>query len=91
MGNTAGLKALRVLDNTERALAIELLAGSQAIEFLAPLQPGDGVRAVHDAVRELSPRLTDDRSLSADIEHVAEAVRSGAIVAAAEAQIGVLA
>jgi histidine ammonia-lyase len=91
MGNAAGLKALRVLDNAERALAIELLAGSQAIEFLAPLQPGDGVRAVHDAVRELSPRLTDDRSLSSDIERVAEAVRSGAIVGAAEAQIGALA
>ena len=42
MGNAAGLKALRVLDNAERALAIELLAGAQAIEFLAPLQPGDG-------------------------------------------------
>ena len=91
MGNAAGLKALRVLDNAERALAIELLAGSQAIEFLAPLQPGEGVRAVHDAVRELSPRLIDDRSLSADIERVAEAVRSGTIVDAAEAQIGVLA
>jgi histidine ammonia-lyase len=90
MGNAAGLKALRVLDNAERALAIELLAGSQAIEFLAPLQPGEGVRAVHDAVRGLSPRLTEDRSLSADIERVAEAVRSGAIVAAAEAQVGEL-
>ena len=91
MGNAAGLKALRVLDNAERALAIELLAGSQAIEFLAPLQPGEGVRTVHDAVRELSARLTDDRSLSADIERVAEAVRSGTIVDAAEAQVGVLA
>jgi histidine ammonia-lyase len=91
MGNAAGLKALRVLDNVERALAIELLAGSQAIEFLAPLQPGDGVRAVHDAVRELSPRLTDDRSLSADIERVADAIRAGAIVDSAEAQVGALA
>jgi len=91
MGNAAGLKALRVLDNVERGLAIELLAGTQAIEFLAPLQPGDGVRAVHDAVRALSPRLTEDRSLSADIERVADAVRSGAIVAAAEAQVGALA
>jgi histidine ammonia-lyase len=90
MGNAAGLKALRVLDNAERALAIELLAGTQAIEFLAPLQPGDGVRAVHDAVRELSPRLTEDRSLSADIEVVADAVRAGAIVGAAEARVGAL-
>jgi histidine ammonia-lyase len=89
-GNAAGLKALRVLDNVERAIAIELLAGTQAIEFLAPLQPGEGVRAVHDAVRELSPRLTEDRSLSADIEVVADAVRAGAIVNAAEARVGAL-
>lgn len=91
MGNTAGLKALRVLDNVERSLAIELLAGTQAIEFLAPLQPGRGVRAVHDVVRSLSPRLLDDRSLSTDIELVADAIRSGKILAAAEAEIGVLA
>jgi histidine ammonia-lyase len=91
MGNAAGLKALRVLDNAERGLAIELLAGAQAIEFLAPLQPGEGVRAVHDVVRTLSPRLDQDRSLSTDIEVVAEAVRSGAVLAAAESKVGALA
>ncbi len=91
MGNAAGLKALRVLDNVERALAIELLVGAQAIEFLAPLTPGEGVRAVHDAVRELSPRLTEDRSLSTDIERVASAIRSRAILDAAESQVGELA
>jgi histidine ammonia-lyase len=46
---------------------------------------------VHDAVRALSPRLAEDRSLSADIERVADAVRSGAILASAEAQVGELA
>ena len=91
MGNAAGLKALRVLDNAEHALAIELLAGAQAIEFLAPLQPGGGVRAVHDAVRAISPRLVEDRSLSADIELVADAIRSGEILAAAESEVGALA
>ena len=91
MGNAAGLKALRVLDNAERTLAIELLAGAQAIEFLAPLQPGAGVSAVHEFVRALSPRLVEDRSLSADIERVAEAIRTGAVLAAAEERLGVLA
>ena len=90
MGNAAGLKALQVLANAERALAIELLAGAQAIEFLAPLEPGPGVRATHDAVRELSERLRDDRSLSDDIERVADAIRDGSILAAAEAEIGPL-
>jgi len=91
MGNAAGLKALRVLDNAERTLAIELLAGAQAIEFLAPLQPGEGVGAVHDFVRTLSERLLEDRSLSADIERVADAIRSGAVLAAAEERLGALA
>jgi len=90
MGNAAGLKALQVLANSERALAIELLAGAQAIEFLAPLEPGPGVRATHGAVRELSERLRDDRSLADDIERVAVAVRDGSILAAAEAEIGPL-
>ncbi len=91
MGNAAGLQALQVLANAERALAIELLAGAQAIEFLAPLKPGEGVCAVHDVVRSLSPRLEADRSLSSDIERVAAAIRSGEVVAAAESRIGALA
>jgi histidine ammonia-lyase len=91
MGNAAGLKALRVLDNAERTLAIELLAGAQAIEFLAPLRPGEGVCAVHEFVRSLSDRLVEDRSLSADIECVASAIRGGSVLAAAESKIGVLA
>jgi histidine ammonia-lyase len=91
MGNASALKAWQVLANAERALAIELLAGAQAVEFLAPLTPGPGVRATHDFVRSLSPRLGDDRSLSADIEAVARAIASGELVAAVEAEIGELA
>ena len=90
MGNAGGLKAWQVLANCERGLAIELLAGAQAVEFLAPLEPGPGVRATRAAVRELSPRLRDDRSLAADIEAVATAIRDGSILAAAEREIGEL-
>src|SRR5947209_13448420 len=90
MGNAAGLKAWQVVANWERALAIGLLAGAQGVEFLAPLEPGAGVRATRAAVRELSPRLRDDRSLASDIEAVAAAIRDGSIVAAAEAEVGEL-
>jgi histidine ammonia-lyase len=91
MGNAAGLKAWQVLANSERAVAIELLAGAQAVEFHAPLEPGVGGRAARAAVRELSPRLRDDRPLSGDIESVAEAIRAGSLVAAVEAESGALA
>ena len=90
MGNASGLKAWQVLANAERVLAIELLASAQGVEFLAPLQPGIGVRATREFVRSLSPRLRDDRPLSADIEAVASAVRDGTLVDAVEGEIGEL-
>jgi histidine ammonia-lyase len=90
MGNAAGLKCLQVLANAERALAIELLAGAQGVEFLAPLEPGAGVRAAHDFVRTLSPAVIEDRQLSGDIEAVARAIGRGDLVAAVEHEIGQL-
>src|SRR6478735_3536001 len=84
MGNASGLKGWQVLANAERVLAIELLAGAQAVEFLAPLEPGAGVRAAREFVRSLSPRLRDDRTLSGDIEAVAESIRDGSFLEAVE-------
>jgi histidine ammonia-lyase len=42
-------------------------------------------------VRELSPRLRDDRPLAGDIEAVAASIRAGTLVAAVEADAGELA
>jgi histidine ammonia-lyase len=42
-------------------------------------------------VRELSPRLRDDRPLAGDIEAVARAICDGSLVAAVEADAGELA
>ena len=90
MGNAAGLKAWQVLGNSERALAIELLAGAQAIEFLAPLAAGVGSEAARRFVREVSPRLGEDRPLSGEIEALAGTIRDGSLVAAVESEIGAL-
>jgi histidine ammonia-lyase len=90
MGNASALKCWAVLGNVERAVAIELLAAAQGVEFLAPLEPGAGARAVHDFVRSLSPPLHEDRGLSEDIERVAEAIRSGELAAAVEGEVGAL-
>ena len=91
MGNAAGLKAWQVLGNSERAVAIELLAGCQAVEFLAPLTPGAGAAAAHAFVRGLSPRLRDDRPLNRDVEAMADAIRDSSLQAAVEAEVGPLA
>jgi histidine ammonia-lyase len=90
MGNASGLKAWQVVSNVERALAIELIAGAQAVEFLAPLEPGVGARAARAFVRSLSPRVREDRPLADDIERVAAAIRDGSAIAAVEAEVGEL-
>src|SRR5215210_6638459 len=90
MGNASGLKAWQVLANAERVLAIELLAGAQGVEFLAPLQPGRGVRAAREFVRSLSPRLRDDRPLAPDIEAVAQTISDGSLLEAVESEVGAL-
>jgi histidine ammonia-lyase len=91
MGNASALTCWQVLANAERALAIELLAGAQAIEFLAPLEPGVGARAAHDFVRGISPAVDEDRTLSEDIERVAHAIRNGELVTAVDGAVGALA
>jgi histidine ammonia-lyase len=90
MGNAAGLKSWQVLANAERVVAIELLAGAQAVEFHAPLKPGVGPRAARELVRLISPRLGDDRPLADDIEALAAAVRDGSALAAIQAEVGEL-
>jgi histidine ammonia-lyase len=77
MGMTAALKLRSIVELAENVLAIELLAGAEALEQRRPLKAGAGVERAFAAVRQIAPGLTQDRSLSGDIAHVAEAIRQG--------------
>src|SRR5712691_3839532 len=91
MGNASALEAWQALANSEWTLAIELLAAAQGVEFLAPLEPGRGAAAARAFVRSVSARLEEDRPLAGDIDSLAGAIRSGALVTAVEAEVGELA
>ena len=90
MGATAAVHLWQVCANVERILAVELLCGAQGLDFLEPLQPGPAVAVLHRAVRERSPRLEHDRSLAAEIDALAGAVRDGSLLAEVEAAAGAL-
>ena len=77
MGMTAALKLRSIVELAENLLAIELLAAAEALEHRRPLKAGVGVERVFAAVRKIAPSLTQDRSFSGDIAHVAEAIRQG--------------
>lgn len=68
MGANAATKALRVMDNLERILAIELMNASQAIHFRSPLKSSDFIEMFVKAYREDVPLVTEDRILHYDIE-----------------------
>ena len=77
MGMTSALKLRAIVDLAENLLAIELLAAAEGLEHRRPLKAGVGVERAFAAVRKIAPPLVQDRSLSADITHVAEAIRRG--------------
>lgn len=68
MGANGATKALRVMDNLERILAIELMNASQAIEFRRPLQSSDFIEMFLSAYREEVSFVKEDRILHYDIE-----------------------
>jgi histidine ammonia-lyase len=85
MGMTAALMALDAVDRLERVVAIELLCACQALDC-DPGEPGESVRALHGAVRELVTPLTQDRPPADDLDAVLPLVsqgRAAAILAAA--------
>src|SRR6266446_2403498 len=77
MGMTSALKLRSIVDLAENLLAIELLAGGEALEHRRPLKAGAGVERAFAVLRKIAPPLTQDRSLSGDIARVAAAVRRG--------------
>jgi len=68
MGANAATKCLRIMENLERILAIELMNASQAIEFRRPLKSSDFIEMFLKSYREEVPLVTEDRILHYDIE-----------------------
>lgn len=68
MGANAATKTLRIVENVERILAIELLNGSQALEFRRPLKSSQFIESFIKSYREEVSFVSEDRILHYDIE-----------------------
>jgi len=77
MGITAALKFRSIATNLESVIAVELLCAAQGIEFRRPLHAGEGVEQAHSIIRELVPKLAEDRPLAPDIDAISTAIREG--------------
>ena len=79
MGMAAARRLRQMTGNLRNILAIELLCACQGIDLIAPLKTSPIGQRIHAAVRELSPKVDEDRSLAADISAVAALIGEGAI------------
>jgi len=68
MGSIGGRKAVQVIENVEKILAIELLTAAQAFEFRKPLKSGIYLDEIHNVVRQKVPFAAKDRVFADDIE-----------------------
>lgn len=90
MGMNTALKTAQILENSHGVLAIEMIAGAQALDFRS-FDFGKGTRAAHDEVRKTVEHLEEDRPLFRDHNAMAEVVAQCRVLDAVEREIGPLA
>lgn len=77
MGANAATRCLRVIDNVEKVLAIELMTAAQALEFRRPLQSSPALENIFSAFREKVPFVEVDRVLHDDMKASVVFISSG--------------
>ncbi|GAA5153714.1 histidine ammonia-lyase [Nocardioides marinquilinus] len=92
MGWAAARKLRRSVDGLAQVLAIEVLTAARALDLRAPLEPAPGTGAVVRLLRDAGVEGPGpDRHLAPEIATAVGLVRSGAVLAAVQSQIGDLA
>ncbi len=90
MGSIAAQKCFRIMHNLENVLAIELMTGAQALEFLKPLKPGVGTSIVYNEIRKVVKPLNSDRLLYEDVKKVAELIKNDSLLNKVEEKVIIL-
>ena len=75
MGSNAATKLVRIVENTERVLAIELFNAAQALEFRRPLKSSWTIEKIFATYRKVVPFIDDDTYMHPLIEKSIEFIR----------------
>jgi histidine ammonia-lyase len=79
MGALAALKARTVVENAAHVIATELVCAVQGLEFHRPLRTTPALEAAAARVREVVPRVEEDRSLAGELAQLAAGLRTGEV------------
>jgi histidine ammonia-lyase len=70
MGAWAARKALKVVENTRRVIAMEYLCAAQGVDLLRPLKSSKILETVLSSLREQVPFIDNDREFHEDIAKI---------------------
>lgn len=76
MGSIASKKCIRILENVEQVLAIELLAACQGLDFRKPVKTSPRLGRAYSFVRKKISHLVTDRIMHEDIKAAIGIIRS---------------
>jgi histidine ammonia-lyase len=76
MGAWAARKAARIVTNSQRVLAMELLAAAQGLDLLRPLKSTAAIEKIYQRVRRDVACMEDDHFLHPDIVRVEDLIRT---------------
>lgn len=85
MGATACWNLYQSCIRLSEVLACELVIACQGLEY-NKLKPAPFVKSLHKLVRSISPKLTEDRSTSAELLSIAKILREGTWLSRIEAE-----
>lgn len=80
MGSISARKALRIVDNLEKILGIELFCAAQAFDYRKPLKSGTIIDRCHNLVRSKITFVDHDRILSVDMNAATDIVRGKELI-----------
>jgi histidine ammonia-lyase len=77
MGANGATKLMRVVENVERILAIELFVGTQALEFRKPQKTSPYLEEFVNSFREVVPFVEEDKIMYKEIEAALKFIHQG--------------
>lgn len=90
MGTIAARKAMEILDNSRKVVAMEILAACQAIDLRGNKGLGLGTETAYNIVREKITKIEEDRIMHIDMNLCDDIIKSNIIVDSVEEKIGEL-
>jgi histidine ammonia-lyase len=76
MGANGATRLLRVAENLEKIIAIELFTAVQALEFRRPLKSSEFIEDVVRSYRKIIPFIKDDKVMYSEIAKSIDFIRT---------------